>query len=327
MAKRQINEQVIDELLKFIDDEQNKNEQKKRLITLLKRLDKLFQQEYEDNQYSNYQVYQGFDDLAKFKNFRTKNKLENSMKLALDYETEILDILRGQKLKIIIQRSNITDKGQVVSTNQYVGNEADVTLGLIKDGDVVTGVSYLIKETKDLIKTSANEKKNESFLKHYNTYYNMASDLLNHKGRFKDTGINEGNIVEAFYRHLNYVHGKMEIDATENYDDKDIQGYKEVAIELYYSIGFDPWWTGGDIGLVQIKANNQQLASLLSIRAVAAKLLNIFMSDSHITRKDFDKIFNRQQQEEISSISDEDARQMLEQVGVLRNMEVDMNLF
>ena len=164
-------------------------------------------------------------------------------------------------------------------------------------------------------------------LKNFHSFFHSQKFLLNHKGRFKDTGVNEGNIVEAFYRHLNYIHGKMEIDATENYNDKDIQGYKEVAIELYYSIGFDPWWTGGDIGLVQIKANNQQLASLLSVRAVAAKLLNIFMSDSHITRKDFDKIFNRQQQEEISGISDEDAKQMLEQVGILRNMEVDMNLF
>ena len=147
---------------------------------------------------------------------------------------------------------------------------------------------------------------NEAYIKHYSQFYNLANQhIKSTRSHSSSTGwrkkVNEGNIVEAYQRHMQMKHKFLEsLDSQPNLVDFTAQ---EILILLYYSVGNTPWWEQGDIGYNQIKAiNNTRLASDASIRRVATKILDMFSDFSKFDVKEFNEMFTAHDQDQLIDI-------------------------
>ena len=219
----------------------------------------------------------------------------------LEAITKILDILRGEPLTITIQKVQRNSKGEIIKIETYKGKESDLTL---KYNSKYKQVEYdLEKSAKALEKI---EDANNAYVDHYANFYKIANEHIK-STRSKSSAkgwrkkVNEGNIVEAYQRHLKMKHSLTNETNIDLYsDDFTVQ---EILILLYYSVGNTPWWQQGDIGYNQIKnANNLRLASEASIQRVASKILDLFSKPSNFDVKEFNEIFTAQDQEEIQEL-------------------------
>lgn len=204
---------------------------------------------------------------------------------ALHLITEILDILRGEPLQLSVYKIEKNDEGKVIKITNYQGKEADVSL-ISKD------TKYGNKFVNEIQYLKDNLEKEEDFSKHFIRHYEKFENIaISHFQKNKN--FNQGHIIEAYQRHLMVVQHENKF--------KDNITPKHVAIMLYYSTKNAPWWTGGDIGMTQVKNyNNQRLASKKSIRMVANRLIHMAQSPKFF-EQDFYKIFTP---EELDNIGD-----------------------
>lgn len=221
----------------------------------------------------------------------------------LEAITKILDILRGEPLTITIQKIQRDSEGKIIKIETYKGRESDLTL---KYNGKYKQVEYdLEKSAKALEKI---EDSNNAYVNHYANFYRIANEhIKSTRSKYSSTGwkkkVNEGNIVEAYQRHLKMKHSlssETNIDLYSN--DFTVQ---EVLILLYYSVGNTPWWQQGDIGYNQIKnANNLKLASETSIQRVASKILDLFSHPSTFDVKEFNEVFTAKDQDQLINFSE-----------------------
>lgn len=242
--------------------------------------------------------------------FLHKIKSKENYTKALHLITEILDILRGEPLQLDVYKVEKNDKGKTISITHYHGKEADVSLITSKTKygkNFVEEIQY-IKENLE-----KNEIFDEAFVRHYDKFETVAM------GFQKSKNFNQGHIIEAYQRHL-YV-----VQHSDKFSDRLTK--KHVAIMLYYSTKNAPWWTGGDVGMSQIKNyNNQRLASQKSIRMVANRLITMAQNpDTFVS--DFKKIFTQQELEDMidpENLSQYSLNELLE--GKLKRFNINYRI-
>lgn len=89
---------------------------------------------------------------------------------------------------------------------------------------------------------------------HYNVFMGVLQQTYNGQTKLPNSKINAGVIAEAFERHLQNIHaaalssgGDISIEA--QYDWTVDEAWQLVR----QSLGNDPWYTGGDVGMTQVK--------------------------------------------------------------------------
>jgi hypothetical protein len=249
-----------------------------------------------------------------FKKAGNKNVGESHVQ-ALEAITKILDILRGEPLTITIQKVQRDSKGNIVDIITYKGKESNLKT---RYNARYKQVEYDLEGSlKNLDKI---EQANKAYIEHYSNFYNLANKHIkstrshsSSKGWRKK--VNEGNIVEAYQRHMTMKHINFNSEVDTYAEDFTAQ---DILILLYYSVGNVPWWQQGDIGYNQIKlANNMRLASASSIRRVAAKILSLFANQESFNIKDFNEMFTAQDQNElvdISKLTDQEINNLMKEI-------------
>jgi len=234
----------------------------------------------------------------------------------LEAITKILDILRGEPLTITIQKTQRNSEGKIIKIETYKGRESDLTL---RYNSKYRQVEYDLKESAKALKRM--EDFNNAYVNHYANFYKIANEhIKSTRSNSSATGwkkkVNEGNIVEAYQRHLKMKHSLTD-ETNIDLDSNDFT-VQEVLILLYYSVGNTPWWQQGDIGYNQIKqANNLKLASEASIQRVASKILDLFSEPSNFNVKEFNELFTAQDQEQLvnfSELQEEEVQRLLKEI-------------
>lgn len=274
-----------------------RKEEIKRLQELLDKLNKVVTNKVDP--------YTGLDEKAR--EYWSNARLNNAYIVKgitypelLEIVTEILDILRGIPLEILIQKTQRNKQGQITNITVYRGKETNLKTKNYQ-GDVQYDLTESLKNFKKI------EKANQSFINHYSQFYNIAQEHIKstraqtkYKQKWRKK-INEGNIVEAFQRHMQIKHMQDNIE-TSSFNDTIIP--RDVIVLLYYTIGNVPWWQQGDIGYLQVKANNLKLASQISVKRVASKLKDMFKDLEHFDVKEFNEIFTAKDQQQMVSFDD-----------------------
>ena len=224
--------------------------------------------------------------------------------------TDILDIIRtgnlDNPLKAVIYS---TDKNTGI-TKIYIGNERDLDVSIYqektKSGEITReSLIYTITDAK-LKLTELNSS--NLFAQHYlklKKAIETRKDLEPIKQRLENKTINEGHIIESYQRHLYFQHNikNLDSDTILNFKENENIPTKIIAINLYYSINSDPWFSGGDVGLMQIKGTNRRLASLMSVKMVASKIFELVKHRQNFNVEDFRKLFT---QDDLNNMIKED---------------------
>lgn len=330
---REILNQIHKKIAKGLEEE-NEEQRSKREATV-KQLTKLLQElegfyktaENKIKKYENTFSYYGHNKGGRdFGKYIFQKREDVSYEQMFRTCSDILNILRSYSLDegiqlVVIKSSGKDDNGETHFTNVYFGDEH--TLKDIKavqetftdkktnEKKVIEKITYVTTDkslTKMYSGTGMKEAvENSLFGKHYNEFKNLINDdrLKNLKKRYGGSGgsINEGHITEAYMRHLYFKHKITEIsrEVIDNFNPTDKITPQEFAIQLYYSINNDAWYTGGDIFKMQIKGDNKKLASLMSVKAVCSALFDL-IQDMHSNKKNkfdvkrFNSLFTQEDQ-------------------------------
>ena len=114
--------------------------------------------------------------------------------------------------------------------------------------------------------------------KHYLTYHNIIK--LTYKGIIGKGAVNEGHIAEAFERHLQDNDSSYFIDPL-SFKDTSHFDIDEIWQNVRDSLGNAGWWTGGDVGMTQVKAmigksSKVRLSRVKTIEEVANLLIYLY---------------------------------------------------
>ena len=239
----------------------------------------------------------------------SNDKLQQNYQEAFRLINEILNILRGISLKILIARRVSVGGKTVLKT--FEGEETELKYSSTKHSK---SISYLMGEIEQLKKQ---EQKvsfyEENYFKHYESFLNIAHEGIGtyqyttKNGTVDRYKVNEGQIYEAYNRHLRYAYekgGHLHNFESEDYRNEpfDVQ---EIFILIYYTLKAPlGWWEGGDIGMLQVKLENTKLASKKSIRFIGTKILEMFSGEAaNMSLEKFEKIFNKEQIDEMKMTS------------------------
>lgn len=102
--------------------------------------------------------------------------------------------------------------------------------------------------------TVKSQKRAVDVTDHFNAFIATLQDTYNGKPQLPNKKVNKGHIAEAFERHLQNMHNSLiysnneELSST--YDWTVDEAWKLVRA----SLGNDPWYTGGDVGNIQVKS-------------------------------------------------------------------------
>lgn len=211
--------------------------------------------------------------------------------------SEILSILRSNAVldqDLVVYRQQ--DDGSI---NIYYGKESKLPnakeVAGNNNSDWAQQIQYVVNDLEK-IKVSADS----NFASHYENFKKIATGqhqaTTSLSSKYMANKFNNGHVIEAFQRHLFYQHGISEISEeiinSFNPADKNISP-QVVVVNLWYSINSDAWYTGGDVGFLQIKGNNSTLASAISVREVASKLLYWVHNRTQFSADDFNKMFTQ----------------------------------
>lgn len=207
--------------------------------------------------------------------------------------SEVLDILRTGGMEKPLQLVVYSTDSTGTINKVYYGEETKAAMK-------VAGSENEIQYIKDEVSLKMRELSEENLLvKHYNNFrrgINTNHHLLEVREKIRDNKINEGHVIEAFQRHLYFQHKIHSINEN-TFNDlslvEDPIPSKFIAINLYYAINNDPWWSGGDVGNMQVKADNLRLASIKSIEAVATKILEMMAHYKTFSAKNFKEMFTQ----------------------------------
>lgn len=292
-----INDEIVQEIVNVCRE--GKQEATKEEIAALKeQLDIISSYMSEKEEVVN-KKSQAYWDAAKLgRSYYLKGAKRITYPKVLEAITKILDILRGQPLEIVIQKVE-RKNGEIVGITTYKGKESNL---ITKYNAKARQVEYDLEASKQYLEKE--EKATQAYVNHYSNFYKIANaHIKSTRSHASKTGwrrrLNEGNIVEAFQRHMSITHPNA--DFQEQYTDK--FNDKEVIILLYESAGNVPWWEQGDLGYLQVKANNVRLSSEVSIRRVATKLLSYFNDLESFNKEEFYQLFTAK---DISSMTDTD---------------------
>lgn len=225
--------------------------------------------------------------------------------------TDILDIIRtgnlDNPLKLIVHS---VDKSTGMINKTYIGNERDLDVSIYQEKDSSGKITResLIYTIKDAQLKLTELNNNNLFAQHYlkmKKAIETRESLKPIKERYEDKSINEGHIIESYQRHLYFQHNikNLDSDTVINFKENENIPTKIIAINLYYSINNDPWFSGGDVGLMQIKGDNRRLASLMSVKMVASKILDLVKHRQNFDVESFRKLFT---QEDLNNMIQED---------------------
>lgn len=253
-----------------------KEENIKIILNKLEKLKKLFDlRTGTTNNLDYYSTNKGWSQ------YLYKIKKDTDYTKALHLITEILDLIRGEPLILKVQKIQKDENGKVIQINDYEGKESEVDLSIRnKESEYKKEIHYQFNKLKKQVITD------KAFLQHYENFEKIANE------HFKYKKFNEGHIIEAYQRHLYYV------QHSERYSE-DIP-VPHVAIMLYYSMNSTGQQKGGDILFSQIKGENTQLATQMSIIAVASKLIEIYRMPEKFDLQSFNKLFKVEIQEEMA---------------------------
>lgn len=253
--------------------------------------------------------------------------------------SEILDIIRyddpSQEIELTV--FSVFDDGRI---NLYVGKETSFTTSIGKEDYKYNGekktrdiLQFQIKDAKDKLMQFSRDS---LFAKHFSNFQNKAEEIRI-KSNLTDKSFNQGHIIEAYQRHLYYQHGLTELSMDTISNIKlDRLTKKIVAINLYYSMNSDAWFAGGDVGKFQIKGNNRKIGTIMSIQAVASKLLEIYNNRMNFDEKTFKKLFTQKDYKDMTKNDPENLgkrklNQMYEILGSKNkgkndNIDIQINL-
>jgi len=215
--------------------------------------------------------------------------------------SEILDILRTGNLDEPLQLVVFSTSEDGSLSKVYYGDESKITSLKTVTSKDKEQLEYTLKESGMKVKDL---QKENAFARHYNNFVRMINDytkLETVKSKYEDKKINEGHIIEAFQRHLFFQHGikRLSEEVFENFKEDRLTS-KEIGINLYYALNNDPWFSGGDTGLMQDKGTNRKLASLMSIKMVASKLFELVQHYENFNIEDFKKLFTQGELDEMT---------------------------
>lgn len=227
--------------------------------------------------------------------------------------SEILSLLRSKAVldQDLVVYSETSDGGLKIS----YGKESNLPNAKVRGEGAEAEILYAIRDLK-----SIKAKKNSNFVNHYNNFKRIAlGELKRTKSlseKFANNKFNMGHVIEAYQRHLFYMENIKKIDeeVIENFVPCNNMTSKNVIINLWYSINSDPWFVGGDVGDLQIKGNNRKLASVLSVREVASKLLYWVHNSTNFNSEDFNKMFNDPMKETFEEVLKEVGNKTLKQL-------------
>ena len=200
------------------------------------------------------------------------NKLINEADIyskAYKLVVEILDILRKDVLKIVIQKTVKDDEGRErVILYTIKESELETYLSFSEDKiDHTKSLTYHLKNMEKEITTSL------SYTKHYENFRNIILDMTKKRDGKEYKKYNDGHIIEAYQRHIYMEHKGHNVMHDKFNEPID----KRKAIILFnMSINSDPWWVGGDIDMFQIKGDNSSLGSMYSIIVTTNKLVQMY---------------------------------------------------
>lgn len=238
--------------------------------------------------------------------------------------SEILSILRSNAVldqDLVVYRQQ--DDGSI---NIYYGKESKLPnakeVARKNNSDWAQQIQYVVKDLEKI-----NVSANSNFVSHYENFKKIATGqhqaTTSLSSKYMAKKFNMGHVIEAFQRHLFYQHKISEIskDVINNFNpaDKDISP-QIVIINLWYSINSDAWYTGGDVGFLQIKGNNSTLASAISVREVASKLLYWIHNRTQFSADDFNKMFTQgtlsdMLNSDLQNIAERNLAELVEQIG------------
>lgn len=123
---------------------------------------------------------------------------------------------------------------------------------------------------------------------HFDQYLEVLNKTYKGKGSLPNQRLNRGKIFEAFERHLQNYHGELinnsDSDQIAAFQGEEINAW-EAWEEIHLSMGNDPWYTGGDVGNIQVKsviAGERGITSFQTIEDVINFLTYLSKSEDDI---------------------------------------------
>ena len=112
--------------------------------------------------------------------------------------------------------------------------------------------------TKESIETlKKHEISNIEVDAHFDQYLEVLNRTYKGEGQLPNERLNRGKIFEAFERHLQNYHAELlnsvNNDNIASFAGEEINAW-EAWKEIHLSMGNDPWYTGGDVGNIQVKS-------------------------------------------------------------------------
>lgn len=307
MAKIQTEEEIItkedaqfiSKLIAGVTDKEIKSISKKTIQELNRLFKQLEQMLYKQGSQNKLNYYSSKSGWAEFLyNVKGGDKFYPEL---FSICLKILEIIRTGESEegytLIVYETQQPYSGMM---NIYFGTESNVPTSVkIKDG--AKELDYVARDIQKTIHLQSNT----AFARHYNNFYNVAMDIKEKKEREgKKDVFNEGHIIEAFQRHLYFQHKIQELtpEIALSFNGKErLTGNKWVPINLYYAMNSAGWWTGGDVGKMQIKGDNKKLASIMSVKAVASTLLEIYKDRENLKPEErFKQLFTQGDQEKMA---------------------------
>lgn len=142
---------------------------------------------------------------------------------------------------------------------------------------------------------------------HYSVFMGVLQKTYNGQSKLPNSKINAGVIAEAFERHLQKVHalalkdGNISVEV--GYDWSVDEAWRLVR----QSLGNDPWYTGGDVGMTQVKnigKGNVRLTQFNTIEDIVNFLL-------YLGNNQFDDNVLKQQAKEAAKVLYNEANDVL----------------
>ena len=196
-----------------------------------------------------------------WENKKQIEKINKMYELAIEITN---DLMQRDKLEYAVY---FTSKGKVYRTKQ---NEIDLELINLSKSN------QSMRLSASAFKKAVLEKKQAmDITEHYNSFIEILQNTYKGKTKLPNKIINAGNIAEAFERHLQNMH-KTFISGEEEQLNSHPWDLNEVWRYIKQSKGTDPWYTGGDVGNVQVKnigKGNVRLSQLNTIEDIVNFLI------------------------------------------------------
>lgn len=257
-------EQIIYEALKDFQNEES------FLSIKLKELQKIYNQ-YASNNNSTYHDVRRFGFLrgiadSEYKMLNREKIERQSAKIIDDMYNLVIEITQ----KLI---------GQKESLNYAIYFKKDEKVYRLMQNDINLELLNLSKSNQSMrlsagaFKKFANQQRQTADITaHYNTFVNVLKETYRGTDPLPNKIVNDGIIAEAFERHLQNVHkgalnGEEDISIESGYDWSVDEAWRLIR----QSRGNDPWYTGGDVGVTQVKnigRGNVRLTSFSTVEDI-----------------------------------------------------------